>query len=501
MRTLHTKFLGLSFAFHALNFCQFLITLNDAIARMFIIFFLNDLLGIEFMNRTLFLTSMVIVIPFLCFGMIGGQLADRYPKGKMIQRLQVLTISGTTIIWVSMWFKSSAGVFVGLFLMALQAALFSPARLAVIPELVEKEKIPFANSMITSVNYIALLTGAFIASYLTIATDRNFPVLGLILVAISVLAFTIARKIQSKKHFESKPIEWNFVKEVGVFLGNTFDIPHLFHVIIYGSYFLLACLFTQLNIMPFGYQELDLTDAETGYILLYTSCGLGIGAFLYGLVSRKNIEVSYALLGGLGTAISYFGFTIFPNNYTVVSIIGFFIGVSGGFFIVPLNGFIQTRSPEPIRASILAASNTVGFVFLLIGAGFLELSGEIFGFTAYQNFIFLAVATLIMWFAFAYEFRYSLFRPLGVLFMNIFYKVEGDLNRAEAYRLSAHNVFATLGLMVLFEPLRIIWDRPASPLWKRLILMFCSIQEIDIKTEKEKFEEVKRQMKVEGEFL
>ncbi|MBU6149334.1 MAG: hypothetical protein KGQ54_03990, partial [Verrucomicrobia bacterium] len=119
---------GLSLPFHALNLCQFLITLNDAIARMLVIFFLNDLLGIEEVNRTLFLTSLVIVVPFLVFSMLGGQLADRYPKGIMIRWLQIVSISGALLILFSMHFKNGVMIYVGLFLMALQASLFSPAR-------------------------------------------------------------------------------------------------------------------------------------------------------------------------------------------------------------------------------------------------------------------------------------------------------------------------------------------------------------------------------------
>ena len=69
--------MGLCLSFHALNICQFLITLNDAIARMLVIFFLNDLVGIASVNTTLFLTSLVIVVPFLVFSMLGGALADR----------------------------------------------------------------------------------------------------------------------------------------------------------------------------------------------------------------------------------------------------------------------------------------------------------------------------------------------------------------------------------------------------------------------------------------
>ncbi|NDE62724.1 MAG: MFS transporter [Chlamydiae bacterium] len=493
---------GLSLPFHALNLCQFLITLNDAIARMLVIFFLNDLLGIEEVNRTLFLTSLVIVVPFLVFSMLGGQLADRYPKGIMIRWLQIVSISGALLILFSMHFKNGVMIYVGLFLMALQASLFSPARLAIIPEIVVHDKIPFANSILTASNYIALLIGAFIASFLTIISERNFDFLGLVLVVLGILAGFTSLFVRSSHFFPGKPVEWNFLRETYKYLKLTYPIPHLFHVIIYGSYFLLACLFTQLNLIPLGYQELNITDAETGYILLYTSLGLGIGSALYGFVARKNIEVSYALIGGLGTAFSYFGIVYCPHNFVSVSIMGFLIGLSGGFFIVPLNGFIQTRSPEPIRASVLAASNTLGFVFLLAGAAFLELSGDILGFSAHQNFIFLALLTLLMWILFAYEFRHSLFRPLLVLYTNLIYKVQGDIPTKNIYLMRSFNLFSVMGLMILFEPMRIIKDtrQPCRGV-KRWLWMFSSVLEMDLQKDHAGLEVLIAQMQKEGGVL
>jgi acyl-[acyl-carrier-protein]-phospholipid O-acyltransferase/long-chain-fatty-acid--[acyl-carrier-protein] ligase len=492
-------FMGLTLPFHALNLCQFLITLNDATARMLVIFFLNDLLGIEEVNRTLFLTSLAIVVPFLVFSMLGGQLADRYPKGIMIRWLQLVSILGAFLILGSMHYNNGVIVYLGLFLMALQASLFSPARLAIIPEIVETNKIPFANSILTGSNYIALLIGAFVASFLTILSDRNFNFLGSVLVFLGLLAGLASLFVRSTHSFPGKPVEWNFVKETYKYLKLSCPIPHLFHVIVYGSYFLLACLFTQLNLIPLGYQELNITDAETGYILLYTSLGLGIGSVLYGLVSKKNIEVSYALIGGLGTALSYFGIVFCPHNFIAVSIMGFLIGLSGGFFIVPLNGFTQTKSPEPIRASVLAASNTLGFVFLLIGAAFLELTGGILNWTAHQNFIFLALFTLFMWFLFAYEFRYALFRPIFVLYMNLFYKVEGELAAQKIYSVSAYTPLSLMGLMILFEPMRILKDtaNPSRGVM-RWLWMFCSVIEIDLKKDKDRFIAVTKQMEQEG---
>lgn len=490
---------GLGLDFHALNICQALITLNDAIARMLVIFFLNDLVGIESVNTTLFLTSLVIVVPFLVFSMLGGGLADRYPKGIMIQWLQIVSILGALIIWIAMVLTDGFWVYVGLFLMALQASLFSPARLSIVPEIVLKDKIPLANSILTASNYIALLLGAFVASYLTILTDRNFSILGASLVLIGILAGGASLFVKSTHSFEDKEIEWNFIRSTIRYLKLTTPIPHLLHVIVYGSYFLLACLFTQLNLIPLGYQELNISDAETGYILLYTSLGLGVGSLLYGVVSKKNIEVSYALLGGLGTALSYYGIVICPHNFTAVSILGFLIGISGGFFIVPLNGFIQTKSPEPIRASILAASNTLGFVFLLLGAAFLEVSGSWLGFSAHTNFIFLATFTLFMWFLFAYEFRYALFRPFFVLIINIFYKVENRLSPQKVFILNEHSPLSIMGLMSQFEPLLIVRNTTnPSKGFKRIFHMFYSVIEFDFEKDSPFFENLKRKMDQEG---
>ena len=86
--------------------------------------------------------------------------------------------------------------------------------------------------------------------------------MGAILVLIGILAGGASLFVKSTHSFQDKEIEWNFIRSTIRYLKITSPIPHLLHVIVYGSYFLLACLFTQLNLIPLGYQELNISDAE-----------------------------------------------------------------------------------------------------------------------------------------------------------------------------------------------------------------------------------------------
>ena len=79
-----------SFAY--LNTTQFLITLNDSIFRLLVIFSLIEKLGANQSSNIIFMTGVIFVIPFLLFSMPAGELADKFSKQKVIIWTLVLEV-------------------------------------------------------------------------------------------------------------------------------------------------------------------------------------------------------------------------------------------------------------------------------------------------------------------------------------------------------------------------------------------------------------------------
>jgi DHA3 family macrolide efflux protein-like MFS transporter len=123
------------------------------------------------------------VVPGLIIGPFGGVIADRYPRRLVLVACDL--VQGAAVLSLGiLWFFvpashpiSIAGLFVLALIMGSTAAVFQPATVAFVPELVPREGLPRANSLIQG----SFQTGALIAQSLA---GVSFRVVGASALAI-----------------------------------------------------------------------------------------------------------------------------------------------------------------------------------------------------------------------------------------------------------------------------------------------------------------------------
>src|SRR3989344_1396738 len=76
-------------------------------------------------------------------------------------------------------------------------------------------------------------------------------------------------------------------------------------------FFLLIGAFTQLNIIPFAMQSLDLSEVGGGYLFLATAVGIAIGAVLAGQISKDEIEPGLSCICGFFVSLFFFFLYLF----------------------------------------------------------------------------------------------------------------------------------------------------------------------------------------------
>ncbi|MCF7855515.1 MAG: AMP-binding protein, partial [Candidatus Pacebacteria bacterium] len=74
-------------------------------------------------------------------------------------------------------------------------------------------------------------------------------------------------------------------------------------------------------------------------------------------------------------------------------VLAFFLGASSGLFLVPLNAFIQDRSPREIRGQVLACSSFLSFTGVAISAALIRVLSGVFDFDPSQSFLVVAALT------------------------------------------------------------------------------------------------------------
>lgn len=174
-----------AYSFHFLNATQFLGSLNDNIFKLLVAYFLISIKGASSSASILSLTGAIFVLPYLVFSSAAGILADRISKQKILVAVKFGEAFTMFLAIFAFYFNWGIGAYILLFLIALLSALFGPSKYSIIPEIVSKDKITQANGIITSLTYLAIILGIFLASFLTDITHKNF-------VHVQIICFALA---------------------------------------------------------------------------------------------------------------------------------------------------------------------------------------------------------------------------------------------------------------------------------------------------------------------
>lgn len=280
-----------------LNIAQFLGAFNDNLFKFLTTFLLIDLWGKEFSSTVVFWIGIVYILPFLLFSTVAGALADKFSKQKLIvlmKLFEVFIILASFFIYKAKWVLGSYGL---VFLLSLQSALMGPAKYSIIPEIVRKDQVFKANSLITSFTYLSIILGTFFASFVTQITMRNFTLATLFCLAVAVIGFIASLYIPptvAGKHV--KKIRLNVFSQVVHTLKYCRKTPTLILAVLGSGFCLFIGAYFQLNIIPFAIDVLNLSEIGGGYLFLCVSVGIALGAYLAGRCSKKRCTARPFLL-------------------------------------------------------------------------------------------------------------------------------------------------------------------------------------------------------------
>ncbi|WP_075883669.1 MFS transporter [Candidatus Protochlamydia sp. W-9] len=392
-------------SFTYLNVTQFLGALNDNIYKLLIVYFFIQLEGMEYSHQILASTGATFVIPFLLFSALSGTLADRFSKRDIIVTTKILELVIMALGVCAFAFQSKWGSYAILFLLATQSAIFGPSKYGIVPELVSKDKISKANGLMTSFTFLAIILGTFLSSFLIQISGRNFIVSSIFCTFIALVGLVASFCIEHTPPAGSKKkIQIFFLKQIFQTLKFARQEISLLPAILGAAYFLFVGAFTQLNIIPFAVQSLQLSDIQGGYLFFLTALGIGTGALIAGKISGRIVELGLVPIGALGISVCAFFLDIYSENIWAVIPIVTLLGVFGGIFEIPLDSYIQVASPKQMRGQMVAATNFLSFIGVLLASGLIYLNSEIFQISADKGFSLIGFLTFGIFIIFMFQF-------------------------------------------------------------------------------------------------
>ena len=302
------------------------------------------------------------VVPFILLAPFVGQIADGFPKGRVMLVANLLKLAGALAMVAGINPLTAYGM------IGIGAAMYSPAKYGILAQMFGPASLVRANGMMEGSTIVAILLGVLLGGWLA-DHSLHWAFIGVV-TAYSLAAFAnLFIPTLPAENADASFHPWLLLKKFIASLSLMFKNPDARFSLLGTSVFWGSG--TTLRLMLFAWvpAALLITDNQTPANLMgAVSIGIVLGAVGAGLwISLAN--VNRALLGGLllGPVILALAFV---HDLTLAYALMVAIGICGGSFVVPLNALLQERGHESIGAgNALAVQNFAENIAMLLFVG------------------------------------------------------------------------------------------------------------------------------------
>jgi acyl-[acyl-carrier-protein]-phospholipid O-acyltransferase/long-chain-fatty-acid--[acyl-carrier-protein] ligase len=324
--------------------------------------------------------TMLFSLPYILFPGIFGVLSDRLSKKSIVSMTKIVEVVIMTVGLFAFLSGQAIFLWVVLFLMATQSAMFSPAKYGILPEALPESRLSWGNGMMQMFTMLAIIAGTGVTGivYKKLAANGNVHYISFFLIGLAGIGYVCSRFVFSppaaNPDRESTLNPWAGMKET--FKCYSADRWLWLSVLAYVYFWFMAALLNAV-IPVFGKDTLGLGPDRISYLLAAVSIGIALGAVFAGYASRGKIEVGLIPLGALGMAV-FSGLLASPLsgfNGILMLLVG--LGFFAGVYDVPLAATIQQRSPANKRGVIMSITNMLTFVGMFFAGALMIGFGKI----------------------------------------------------------------------------------------------------------------------------
>lgn len=334
--------------------------------------------GLQRDERIQGLVVFALGIPSIFIVLPAGVWADRLDRRRLLGATQI----GLTLILAATALLMGSGSGSLLILMASAvlagsaAALGSPVRQSLVPELLPKELLLGGIALGALAMTSSLIGGPVTAQFVgdRFGFDGAFWYLAALL-AVGVLVI-IPMKVPASNRSEGadRPSMRSAVSDGVGFVWQHRALRSLF--LLLGVSGLLMSPLMFVLIQAFVKEELGRDAGDAAPLMALMGAGLATSSLYVmrrGNLPNKGVVFMRAMLGGT-TTLALMGRT---NAYWQLMVLSFVIGLCGGFFINMNQGLIQANTPADLMGRVMG-------LFTLVQAGLTPIGALVLGFIAAQ---------------------------------------------------------------------------------------------------------------------
>lgn len=336
------------------------------------------------LEASLGVVFVALSVPRLIFMIIGGAVADKFPKknimfySNIIRAILVATILTWFIVGdVTLYTFALFALFFGL-----ADAFFWSADGSILPELVEKSRLTQANSLTQMTNQASVILGPVLGGILIKFT--NYETIFSITILLLIVAAILVQKIQFTMS-EQKDTDKGMFTSIKEGILYVKESPFLSTFLICSAFlnlFLIGPM--QVGFPLFVKNVLHGDSLQFSYLEAAVGGGMAIGAVIVGL---KNINRRRGLFCIIMMLLS--GIFFLSINFSTVLwqalLAGMFYGITIAMAIVPLMAMIQATVKEEMMGRVMS-------LLMLSSMGFIPLS---YAFTSIALAIGIPIVTVM----------------------------------------------------------------------------------------------------------
>ncbi|CAN5387535.1 acyl-[ACP]--phospholipid O-acyltransferase [soil metagenome] len=354
----------------------------------------DEQLANEYGVRYTMILTVLFVFPYVLLAAVAGWLSDRFSKTSVTQGTKVLEIF--VMVMATLVFKFGDRLFgvhapwvcAGLlFLMGCHSALFSPSRYGIMPEIIPEARLGWGNGIAQGTYLFSIVLGTIIGPMFYYLYDGQLWLAGLVLCALGFIG--LLTTIMMRHTPVANPNAALRVNPVPMLVRDSkviFSDVGMRWTVIGLMVWWAAATMVQNAAMLVVTNVLDLSPPDASIRLTAIVVCQGFGCFIAATICRNRIEMGLVPLGAFGMFITslvlyalmppigvsphdaakVFAGISLPYVILLPALIGI-IGFTAGFFIVPLEAFLNFTADPKKRGEIWATTNVLTAVGMLIG--------------------------------------------------------------------------------------------------------------------------------------
>lgn len=339
----------------------------------------------------------LFIIPFLLFSTLAGDAADRWPKSKLLVFFKALEAVLLLLAVPALAAGSVNSLLALIFLMGAHSAFFSPIKLAILPELVADGDLSEANGLVQMTSFGGIVLGTAAAAELVRVCAAKPALAALAMTGVALVGWACALLVpRTEAERPNATLKLDVVSRTAANLRDLARLPSVNLATYASAYFWFIGALLQMDLIVYGTRLMRLSESACGRFQVVLALGIGLGSFVAGRLSKGKVELGLVPLGGLGLVAFSFDLAFAYGSMSRVIADLLLIGLSAGFFAVPLQAFIQQRSPASQLGRVISTGNFLSFAAILVGAFVLRALDQRFHLDPAQVFLVAAAMSAVV---------------------------------------------------------------------------------------------------------